>query len=438
MLKTSVPKNFKHRRESLMALDPEACFVFFGSNEVIRNNDSHFPFRQNANFFYLTEYDEPGAILVLVAGKSHLFVLERDLNRELWDGERYGVERAKSVFQVEHSYLVTEFYSKFDELLTHANKVFYTLADETVPNFAARDQRVLTAIHHASRFRGKGSFGHLPVHDPMTMLAQLRVIKDEYELTQIRKACSISARAHVQIMKRVKVGMTEFEAQAEWQYFAFKNGCTELGYTPIFASGANATTLHYNRNNETLKHGDLLLVDAGAEIGNYTADITQTFPLSSKFSPEQRKIYEKVLEVNREITRMIKPGVTYRALHTKSTEMATEALLSLGVLTGSVQENLETHTYRKYYPHGLGHYLGLDVHDAGLYSERGVDFELKAGMILTNEPGLYFRDGGSPYSGIGVRIEDDILITEKGADVLTWELPRDIDTIENLRGTANS
>jgi len=254
----------------------------------------------------------------------------------------------------------------------------------------------------------------------------------------MRKACSATAKAHLHLLKRVKAGMTEFDAANEFQYWLFKHGCTDFGYAPIFASGHNATTLHYVRNNDILKHGDLLLVDAAGEFGGYTADLTQTFPVSGNFSSEQKRVYQAVLNVNREITSMARPGVNYRSLHSRSVELLTEALLSLGVLSGDLRENINSQSYRPYFPHGLGHYLGLDVHDVGIYHEAGRDFELKPGMILTNEPGLYFRDRGNPYFGIGVRIEDDLLITDSGAEVLTHETPRDLEAIEALRTIANS
>ncbi|MBC7395959.1 MAG: aminopeptidase P family protein [Bdellovibrionales bacterium] len=416
-----------------MTLDPNACFVFFGASEVVRNYDTHFSFKQESTFHYLTDFDEPDAILVLIAGESHLFVLEKDEAREIWNGDRYGVEKAKSVFKVEHTHLVQSFYEKFTELLTDANKVYYGLGDNL-----DRDRRILQCLHQARRFQGQGRFGHLPVFDPLPFVTELRIIKDDFEIAQLRKATSATAKAHLQVMKRAKAGMTEFDALNEFQYHLYKSGCTDQGYTPIFASGLNATTLHYVRNNEMLKHGDMLLVDAGGEVNGYTADLTQTFPISGKFSPVQKTVYEKVLEVNREITKLAKPGTTYRALHTQSVHMLTDALLSMGVLSGTRDENIESLAYRKYYPHGLSHYLGLDVHDVGAYRERGQDFVLKPGMLMTNEPGLYFRERGNPYYGIGVRIEDDLLITETGAENLTHELPRDIEAIENLRMTASS
>jgi Xaa-Pro aminopeptidase len=433
VLKSVVNPEHLARRKKLMGLDPEACFIFFGAREQARNFDTHYPFTQESNFRYLTDFDEPDAALVLVGGKSHLFVLDRDESREIWNGERYGTERARLVFQVDEAQSVEQLYSKLEELIVDAKRVYYTLGKDS-----ARDQKVLSLLHSAKRFQGQGRFGHLPVFDPTPLLAELRVVKDETEIGFLRKASSATAKAHIQLLKRLKAGMTEFEAANEFQYHVFKNGCDALGYTPIFASGLNATTLHYIKNNDTLKHGDLFLIDAAGELNGYTSDLTQTFPISGTFSDAQKLIYEKVLEVNREITRLAKPGTTYRALHARSVEMLTETLLSLGVLEGDLQANIKSMTYRKFYPHGLGHYLGLDVHDTGIYRERGKDFELKVGMLITNEPGLYFRERGNPYYGIGVRIEDDLLITESGSEVLTHELPRDVNQIETLRTIATT
>jgi Xaa-Pro aminopeptidase len=437
MLKTKVAPVYLERRKKLLAADSAGCFIFFGAGMIERNYDVEYPFRQDSNFHYLTEYDEPDAALILVGGKSHLFVLDRDVDREIWTGDRYGLERAKEVFQVDETHRIGDFYSKLNELLVDAKKVYYNLGHDS-----RRDLKVIAAVKKAAQYLGRGSVGKFPIFDSEPLIAKMRLVKDAFELELIRKACSISARAHTSLLKRVRAGMTEFEASAEFNYYIFKNGCTSIGYNPIFASGANATTLHYVRNNEVLKHGDLLLVDAGGDLNNYTADITQAFPVSGNFSAEQKRIYEKVLTVNRAVAAMVKPGISYRELHAASVDLITEALLSLGVLTGELKENVLQKNFRKYYPHGLGHYLGLDVHDAGVYDDHvdgnPVDLKLEAGMLITVEPGLYFRDKGSPFSGIGVRIEDDVLVTAGEPEVLTRELPRDIEAIENLRTIANA
>ena len=429
MLKTDTPSCYQDRRQHLMRCEPEACFIFFGNEE---DASIHYQsFRQSADFHYLTGFDEPGAILVLAAGKSHLFVQDRDEKQEIWTGELYGAERAKAVFRVEEAYRSVEFDSKLDAILQDSKMIFFELGKN-----AKQDARVMKALQSAIRHRGRGRFGNSPIHDPSFLLSNLRAVKDSHEIELMKKACSATAQAHVHLLKTVKAGMGEFDAANEFQYQVFKKGCTRLGYAPIFASGMNATTLHYNRNNDVLLPGNLLLVDAAGEVGGYTSDLTQTFPISKTFSPEQREVYRAVLDVNQEITKMAAPGISYRALHSKSVELITEKLLSLGVLQGDLRELVHTGAYRPYYPHGVGHYLGLDVHDAGIYHEKGDDFLLRPGMVLTNEPGLYFRDPSSKYFGIGVRIEDDLLITEKGCEVLTHELPREIEEIEALRASA--
>ncbi|NDG83856.1 MAG: aminopeptidase P family protein, partial [Proteobacteria bacterium] len=304
MLKAGTPPCFADRRRQLMQSAPEGCFIFFGNEE----GASHYrAFRQSADFHYLTGFDEPGAILVLVESKSHLFVQDRDEKQEIWTGELYGPERAKRVFGMDEAHRVLEFDSKLDFLLKNAKTVHFQLGRDS-----KQDSRILKALQTAVRHRGRGRFGNAPVHDPSLALSRMRAMKDSHEIELMRKACSVTARAHEHLLRCVRPGMTEFEAAAEFQYRVFKGGCTELGYAPIFASGINATTLHYNRNNDVLRAGSLLLVDAAGEVEGYTSDLTQTFPVSSSFSPEQRGIYEAVLAVNREITRMAAPGVGYR------------------------------------------------------------------------------------------------------------------------------
>ena len=431
MLKNKVDSVFKTRRDRLMALDQDACFVFFGAMEVPRNSDVMYRFRQESNFLYLTDYDQPNAVLVLVEGKTHLFVMERDPEREIWDGPRYGVEGAKEIFQVDETHEVNHFYDELERLLKPAKRIYYSLGD-----LNKRDAMMISVLKRSSHYLGKGSNGKLPILDWAPLMAKLRILKDEVELQHLRNACSISARGHIHLLETVRAGMTEFQASNEFQYSIFKNGCTDLGYPPIFASGRNATILHYDSNNEVLKAGELLLVDAGGEVNGYTADITQTFPIAPEFSDSQRLIYESVLQVSRTLILELKPGMSYREVHRRAVELAIDRLLTLGILSGSVSENIESKLYRQYFPHGVGHYLGLDVHDVGVYDERGVDLKLEAGMLITIEPGLYFRDPKSPFYEIGVRIEDDVLLTENGCEVLTHELPREVDAIQTLRAKA--
>lgn len=413
-----------------MERDREATFVFWGANEVVRNDDSHYPFRQDSNFFYLTGFDEPGAVLVLSRGESFLFVRDRDPDREVWDGELYGVDRAKSVFGMDQADSVRGFCSRLQDLLKGCKRIYVR------PEWQASTERMLEfkkAWQVASLAQGKGSHGLIPLLDPSSLLAQLRVVKDAEEIERMRTVCRVTAQAHQHLLKTVRPGMLEREVMAEFQHFILMNGCDDLGYSPIFASGRNATTLHYVKNNERIRAGDLMLVDAAGEIELYTADLTQTFPVGARFSNEQRQVYEAVLRTNRMITQRVAPGVTYRELHQESCMLLTEELIRLGVLSGDVSTLVQNKAYRPYYMHGLGHFLGLDVHDAGIYDYQGADVKLEPGMILTNEPGLYFRAEKGPYAGIGVRIEDDLLVTENGCENLTRDLVRDVEAIEALR-----
>jgi Xaa-Pro aminopeptidase len=260
--------------------------------------------------------------------------------------------------------------------------------------------------------------------------------KDDLELTRMKRSAQATVMAHRHLLSITKPGMNEADLHREFQYQVLRAGGTDLGYQPIVAGGWNATTLHYVDNNEVLKDGDLVLVDAGAECEYYTADVTQTFPVGPRFSKPQRDWYERVFQVNRSVIAMMKPGITYKQMHLHSVRLMTEHLLSLGVLTGDLEELIKSRAYRPFYPHGVGHHLGLDVHDAALYDDRGRDFELKAGMVLTVEPGIYFRNADHAYYPIGIRIEDDVLITDQGCEVLTKDLPRSVDEIETLRALA--
>jgi Xaa-Pro aminopeptidase len=429
MLKNNpVHATYRNRRNALQSYDPDGCFVFFGAVEKIRNNNAHYPFRQDSHFYYLTEFTESSAALVLLDGKSYLFVQDRIPDQELWTGERYGVDRARDLFGMDAAFSIKDLDAKLEEWLSQPKRIYFTLGlnDE-------QDQRFLKVLQLARRHSGSGRHSQLGVLDPTTWLAQMRMTKDDLELSKMRQATQITVAAHRHLIQITKPGMTEADLHREFQYVTSKNGGTDLGYQPIVASGWNATTLHYVDNNEVLKDGDLLLIDAGAEVDYYTADVTQTFPIGKSFSKAQAEIYNRVLSVNRSITAMMVPGTTYRTLHQHSVRLITDHLLSLGILSGKLEDLIQNKAYRPYYPHGVGHHLGLDVHDAALYDDRGRDFELKAGMVLTVEPGLYFRNPDSPYYKIGVRIEDDVLITEKGPEVLTAGMPRDVDAIEALK-----
>lgn len=429
-------KNYKTRREKLQQIDSKAAFLFFGNVEQVRNDDVTFSFRQESSFYYLTGFTEPHAILLLVEGKSYMWVQPKNLEREVWEGERYGKDQTKELFEIDETFELqsrSEFLSQLEKLLVQTKKIYYTLGKTT-----KNDELMVDLLKALAQKKGRGHHSLPALYDPTALLAKLRMVKDEAELKKIKQAVSISVNAHTHLMNIARAGLNEADLAREFYYEILKQGGSDLGYPSIVASGKGATTLHYVKNNAPLKENELVLIDAGGEYQYYTADITHTFPIGKKFSEAQKKVYQKVLSVNQEITQMIKPGVTYQALQEHTVNQLTEALLSLGILQGTLEENVKNKTYRKYYMHGVGHHLGLDVHDTSLYDEDGVQIKLEAGMVLTNEPGLYFRDEGNEYSGIGVRIEDDILVTPHGSENLSKDLPREMNEIENIRAQALS
>lgn len=446
MLLTSVPPFFKNRRDRLMKkVESEGgAFIFPAAREVLRNPDVTFPFRQESNFYYLTGFEEPEAYLVLaptaVAGrggyKTTLFVRHRDPVMEIWEGERYGTEGALKVFGVDEAYVVDEFERKLPDLLKHAEKVYYRAhRDEE------EDRLVLRALEKHRRSQGRSGKSLLTISDPDSVLGSLRVVKSSEEIEFMRRACAITADAHREAIRETRPGVNEFEIEALIDYRFRKAGAQRVGYGSIVAGGKNACCLHYRANNEVLRDGDLLLVDAGAEYNYYTSDITRTFPVGKKFSKAQAAIYDLVLKAQLECIAMAKPGATQAAIHRHASEVLVEGALSLGLLKGKTEDIIASGEVKRFYPHGTGHWLGMDVHDIGLYQmSYGAAAEprkLEAGMMFTIEPGFYIQPGDreapEEYRGIGVRIEDDILITSSGCEVMTAGVPKNRDEIEALK-----
>ncbi len=442
MLLTSIPPFFKGRRDSLMKeVEAEgAAFIFPAAREVLRNPDVTFPFRQESNFFYLSGFEEPEAWLVLAPTGSQgkggyrtaLFVRKRDPVMEIWEGERYGTEGALKVFGVDEAYLHDEFEKKLPELLKTAEKVYYRAhLDE------AEDRTVLRALEALRRSQGRSGKPLLPIADPNAVLASMRVVKSAEEVEFMKRACAITAAAHKAAMKEARPGVNEFEIEAFIDYQFRKQGAQRVGYGSIVAGGKNACCLHYRANNEVLRDGELLLVDAGAEFNYYTSDITRTYPVGKKFSKAQAAIYDLVLKAQLECIAMAKPGATQAAIHRHASEVLVEGALSLGLMTGKTDEIITSGKVKRFYPHGTGHYLGMDVHDIGLYQMNAEPRKLEAGMMFTIEPGFYIQpdDGDAPaeYRGIGIRIEDDILITAGGCDVMTAAVPKKREEIEALK-----
>jgi Xaa-Pro aminopeptidase len=439
MLLSKVPAYFKARRDQLMKNAPGSAFIFASAAEVLRNPDVHHPFRQESSFFYLSGFDEPESFLVLVpskeAGKAYktvLFVRKRDPEKEMWEGERYGTEGAMKVFGADEAYLIEEFDKKMGDLLQGVEKVYYRIGlnEET-------DRRVLGVLENFRRSQGRSGKALAPIADPNELVGEMRLFKSADEVAVMRKACEISALAHRTAMQELRPGMNEFEVEALIDYVSRKNGCQRMGYGSIVAGGKNAACLHYRFNNEKLKDGDLLLIDAGGEHEYYTADITRTFPIGKAFSPAQAKAYDLVLKAQKEAIAMSKPGAKLPDIHKHACSVITEGLLSWGLLKGSKDEIIKNAGFRRFYPHGTSHWLGMDVHDVGLYTKNGEARVLESGMAFTVEPGFYVQpgdtDGTAEFKGIGIRIEDDLVVTATGCDVLTKDAPKERAEIEALR-----
>ena len=440
MLLSHAPSYFKTRRDKLMASRPNAAFLFVANREVLRNPDVEYPFRQESNFYYLCGFQEPESFLMLLPGNSKpgltyktvLFVRKRDPEREMWDGERYGVEGALQVFEIDEAYPIDEFERRLPELLRGSEEVYYRLGQDE-----STDRKVLNGLESHRRSLGRSGKALASIGDPNELIGEMRLFKSPEEVEILRQACKISAEGHKTAMREARSGMNEFEVEALIDYSFRRRGCGRLGYGSIVASGKNATCLHYRANNEVLKNGDLLLIDAGGEFEYYTADITRTFPVGRSFSKPQAELYELVLKSQLEVLKISKPGTPYADLHKKACEVLVDGMLSLGLLRGKPADLIQSAAYKRFYPHGTGHWLGMDVHDVGVYNRNGESRKLEPGMVFTVEPGLYVQsndlEAPERYRNIGIRIEDNILVTTSGHENLTWDVPKEIAEIEKLR-----
>jgi Xaa-Pro aminopeptidase len=426
---------FKDRRSELARRAQGSVFILPSHPDMLRNNDVHHPYRQDSNLFYMTGWEEQESVFVFRPGQkpeSVLFVRKKDLVRETWDGFRYGPEGATANFGMDKAYLVEEFDQKFVELVKGAETVYYRFNID--PAF---DQRML-GLMEEMRTTARGQ--HNPgLHDPNELIGEMRLHKTEAEKKIMRKACEISSEAHVAVMKAIRPGMNERELHGLFVYEAFKRGAGREGYGTIVATGANACTLHYTFNDQDTKDGDLLLIDAGAEKDYYTGDITRTYPVNGKFTEPQKRVYEAVLNANKEILKMIKPGFPFAKLQERTIEMLVDSMFDLKLMSGDKKKIIENLDYKKYYPHGVGHWLGMDVHDAGSYLIKGESRMIEEGMSFTVEPGLYipFDDKTAPAElrGIGIRIEDNIVVTKDGCENMTSKCPKEIPDLEAIIGT---
>ena len=427
------PEIFARRRRELIDHMGSGVAIIPTAPERIRNRDVHYRYRPDSDFYYLTGFDEPDAVAVIVPGREHgeyiLFCRERDPEKEIWDGYRAGQDGAVKDFGADDSFPIDDIDDILPGLLENRDKVFYSMGRN--PEF---DQHLMNWVNEV---RSKARNG---VHAPGEfvnldyVLHEMRLIKRAEEIKTMRKAARISCAAHVRAMQVCKPGKFEYEIEAEFLHEFRKNGSTYTAYPPIVGGGANGCILHYIENNDKLKDGDLLLIDAGAEVDCYAADITRTFPVNGKFSAEQKAIYDLVLAAQTAAIAEVRPGNHWNEPHEKAVHVLAAGMRELGLLDGSIDELIEQGHYRKFYMHRTGHWLGMDVHDVGDYKIDNIWRELEPGMVLTVEPGLYIAGGDTSVDerwwNIGVRIEDDVLVTKDGHEVLTDDAPRTTDEIE--------
>ena len=430
MKSTELIPVYAKRRRRLAEAVGEGVAVIPTAPERVRNRDSHYPYRFDSHFYYLTGFTEPEAVLVLAAGKSILFCRERNEEREIWDGFRYGPEAARERFGFDEAHPIAALDAEMDRLLANQPALCYPMGAD--PEWDARAIRWLNAVR--ARIRA-GISAPDRVHDVRALIDDMRLLKDAHEAGVMRRAARISAAAHRRAMQRARPGRYEYEIEAELLHEFRRNGAQFPAYSPIVAGGANACVLHYVFNDARLHDGDLLLIDAGCELDGYASDITRTYPVNGQFTPAQREVYEIVLASQRAAIDKVAPGNAWNEPHDTAVKVLAQGMLDLKLIAGSLDEALEKETYKRFYMHRTGHWLGLDVHDAGDYKRSGSWRALAPGMALTVEPGLYIRaadDVPERLRNIGIRIEDDVLVTDAGCEVLTAEAPKTVADVEAL------
>ena len=410
--------------------------IFASRPPAMWNHDTEHLYRPDPNFYYLTGFEEPESICVIAPDHPKhqyiLFVRPKDKQAEIWNGKRVGVKDARKRYGADKVYPIEKFSEKIGKYLEGAERLYYTLSSNQDV-----DSEILALFTGSVRSRIRSGQGFHTLVDPSPILSELRLIKNETELQRIQLATEITAAGHVAAMKAVQPGMYEYDLEALVESTFRMNGASGTAFPTIVASGGNATTLHYTTNDCQIEDKTLVLIDAGAEYGRYSGDVTRTFPANGTFTKAQREIYQLVLDAHHAIIDCIRPGVSIDEPHQKSIELLTESMLSLGLLKGKVKKLIKKEAYRQFYMYRIGHMLGLDVHDVNCVHDANGDFKtFQPGMVMTIEPGLYVADDTEKvppeYLGIGVRIEDDILVTETGCEVLTDAVPKEIDEVEEL------
>lgn len=432
------PRHYIDRRKSLMQAMGAGVAVIPTAPEAARNRDSHYPYRSDSYFYYLTGFTEPEAVLLLVAGeqpKSILFCRDKDMEREIWDGFRHGPEGAQARFGFDEAYSITRLDELAPRFLANQPRLFHAFGAE-----AAWDNRLAGWLNQLRAQSRSGVSAPSEMVDPRAWLDEMRLIKSEQELDVMRRAAKISVEAHKQAMQVTRPGMMEYEIEAALLHQFYRHGSRAPAYSSIVAGGANACVLHYVENNQRLLDGELLLIDAGCELECYASDITRTFPVNGRFSAAQRDIYELVLAAQQAAIDNVRPGCHWNEPHEAALDVLIRGFIDFGLCKGSPESVLESGDYRRFYMHRTGHWLGLDVHDAGEYKQADGNWRtLQPGMTLTVEPGCYIRpadDVPKAFWNIGVRIEDDALVTAQGCELLTADAPKTVAEIESLMAAA--
>lgn len=427
---------FKKRRKQLMQRIGKGNIALLCSSQTkIRNRDVHYPFRQDSDFYYLTGFSEPDAMAVFIPGREQgeyiLFCREYDETKALWEGAHAGLEGATQHYQADDAFPIDDVDEILPGMLENKLKVFYPMGRDS-----DLDHRLLDWINH---LRGQSRSGIMAPGELVSLehiLHEMRLFKSQEEIKLMRRAAEISAQGHVKAMKSCKAGMYEYQIEADLVNHFMQQGLRSVAYPSIVAGGKNACVLHYTENSDKLKNGDLLLIDAGAECDHYAADITRTFPVSGRFTEPQKQLYQLVLDAQSAAMEQIKPGIPWHNAHDASVETLTKGLVTLGLLEGKVKALIKKEKFKQFYMHRIGHWLGMDVHDVGDYKVDQKWRLLEPGMVLTVEPGLYIpadcKSVDEKWRGIGIRIEDDLLVTEHGHEVLTASAPKTIADIEAL------
>jgi Xaa-Pro aminopeptidase len=427
---------YARRRRNLMGLmETNSIAIIPSSHEQVRSRDTHFTFRQDSDFLYLSGFSEPEAVIVLIPGRRHgqfvVFCRERDRGMELWNGYRAGPEGVCESYSADDAFPISDIDDILPGLIEGRDRVYYSMGRST-----EFDQKIMSWVNAIRLRESTGAVPPGEFTDLDHMLHELRLYKSAAELRLMKKAGEITATAHTRAMRSCSPGMFEYQLEAEITHEFSMGGARSAAYPSIVGGGENACILHYVENSEKLRDGDLVLIDAGCELEGYAADVTRTFPVNGRFSKEQRALYEIVLKAHEAAVAAIKPGNHWDQPHEASVKVITEGLVKLGLLKGAVAQLVKDGAYRDFYMHRVGHWLGLDVHDVGDYRVEGAWRMLEPGMVMTVEPGIYVAADNNrvakKWRGIGIRVEDNVVVTDTGCEIMTGGVVKSVDDIEDL------